>query len=60
LVEVAAGKNGRNADTLAAMKRIASWLVAVVAASLLLGGAVGCKSSSGSREFIPGRGWRPV
>jgi hypothetical protein len=57
---VAAGKTGRKADRLAGMKRIASWMVVVVAVASLLGGTVGCKSSSGSREFIPGTGWRPV
>jgi hypothetical protein len=42
------------------MKKNASWMWTVVAAVLLLAGATGCKSSSGSREFIPGKGWRPV
>lgn len=33
-------------------------LVAVVAALLVAGS--GCKSDPGSREYIPGKGWRPV
>lgn len=39
------------------MKRLVL-LVAVLAATLLAGS--GCKSDPGSREYIPGKGWRPV
>lgn len=37
------------------MKQI--MMLAILA--VLLAATVGCKSSSGSREFIPGRGWVP-
>jgi hypothetical protein len=42
------------------MKRFAWRILGVLTVALLLAGTAGCKSSSGSREFIPGRGWRPV
>ncbi len=32
-------------------------VLAVLAATLV---AAGCKSDPGSREYIPGKGWRPV
>lgn len=38
------------------MKRILI-VLAVLAATLV---ATGCKSDPGSREYIPGKGWRPV
>jgi hypothetical protein len=38
------------------MQRIV-WLV-VLAVALVLG-ATGCKTHSGSREYIPGKGWVP-
>jgi len=37
------------------MKRL---LVLLSLAVLVLAGATGCKSHSGSREFIPGKGWQ--
>ena len=58
--QVAAGKPGRVRDRVQCMKKVASWTVGVLAAVLLLAWGTGCKSSSGSREFIPGKGWRPV
>jgi hypothetical protein len=41
------------------MKRVFALLLllAVLAGTLVL--APGCKSSSGSRDFIPGKGWVP-
>jgi hypothetical protein len=33
------------------------FIFALLAVSLLV---TGCKSNSGSREFIPGRGWVPT
>lgn len=30
------------------------------AALVMLGGLTGCKTHDGSREFVPGKGWRPV
>ena len=40
------------------MRKFIVLLVALSALSFLLSG---CKSSdSGSREFVPGKGWRPV
>jgi hypothetical protein len=38
------------------MKRVLL-LLAVIATTLV---ATGCKSDPGSREYIPGKGWRPV
>jgi hypothetical protein len=35
------------------------WLMLALCA-LIFGGAVGCRSASGDREYIPGRGWQPV
>jgi hypothetical protein len=32
----------------------------VLLCALILGGAIGCRSDSGSREYVPGRGWQPV
>jgi hypothetical protein len=43
-----------NSDYIAAMTKIA--LMVVLVAALLVG--AGCKSSSGSREFVPGKGWK--
>jgi hypothetical protein len=37
------------------MKKICAWLLLVV----LVFGVAGCKSSSGSRDYIPGKGWVP-
>jgi hypothetical protein len=34
-------------------------LCLVLLAVMIVAGA-GCKTSSGSREFIPGKGWRPT
>ncbi len=39
------------------MKRILL-ILALVAATLAI--TAGCKSDPGSREYIPGKGWRPV
>lgn len=33
------------------------FILALLAVSLL---GTGCKSNSGSREFVPGRGWVPT
>jgi hypothetical protein len=41
---------------MAPMKRMFI-VLAVLAATLV---ASGCKSDPGSREYIPGKGWRPV
>lgn len=38
------------------MKRVII-VLAILAATLV---ATGCKSDPGSREYIPGKGWRPV
>jgi hypothetical protein len=38
------------------MKRI-FWLVLVAAVFVL--GVAGCRTKSGSREYIPGKGWVP-
>jgi len=35
--------------------RICLLLLAIVVVA-----AAGCRTSSGSREFIPGKGWRPT
>lgn len=32
----------------------------LLALALILGAATGCKTESGSREYIPGKGWVPV
>jgi hypothetical protein len=45
-----------NRDYIAAMTKIALCVLVVLA--LVVGS--GCKSSSGSREFIPGKGWVPT
>lgn len=42
--------------TLQPMKRIL--FIAAIALGLVT--LTGCKSDPGSREFIPGKGWRPV
>ena len=39
------------------MKRL--FVLIAVAAALFATGS-GCKSDPGSREYIPGKGWRPV
>jgi len=46
---------GDNLDYSSGMKKICVWLLSAV----LLAGVVGCKSSSGSRDYIPGKGWVP-
>jgi hypothetical protein len=33
--------------------------IMMILALILMVGAAGCKSSSGSREYIPGKGWVP-
>lgn len=38
------------------LERTLGWLVASLALAALLG--AGCASDSGSKEFIPGKGWR--
>ncbi len=38
-------------------RRMIVWGAALLAMATL---ALGCKSASGSREFIPGKGWRPT
>lgn len=43
----------------ASLGRAVSLLLLGVLASALVA-SVGCKSSSGSREFIPGKGWVPT
>jgi len=35
-------------------------LMILVAMAILLGIVTGCKSDTGSREFIPGKGWVPA
>jgi len=37
------------------MKSICAWLLLLA----LVFGAAGCKSSSGSRDYVPGKGWVP-
>jgi hypothetical protein len=37
------------------MKKICAMLLLL----LIVSAAAGCKSSSGSRDFIPGKGWMP-
>jgi hypothetical protein len=34
-------------------------IVILMVAGFVLLGTVGCQSSSGSREYIPGKGWVP-
>lgn len=58
--QVAASKPGRSVDRFEGMRKVASWTLGVLAVAVLLACASGCKSSSGSREFIPGKGWRPT
>jgi hypothetical protein len=36
---------------------MAKYLVLLLVAAVLVG--AGCKTSSGSREYIPGKGWVP-
>ncbi|MGB9603893.1 MAG: hypothetical protein ACP5MG_12015 [Verrucomicrobiia bacterium] len=40
------------------MKRLIYIIAVLIALSMLF--FTGCKTSSGSREFIPGKGWVPV
>ena len=42
---------------LSAMKRL---LVLIAVTAALFAAGSGCKSDPGSREYIPGKGWRPV
>jgi hypothetical protein len=35
-----------------------SKIMLLVLLTVVLAGAVGCKSRSGSREYIPGKGWK--
>ncbi|HON06901.1 MAG TPA: hypothetical protein PLW02_02245 [Verrucomicrobiota bacterium] len=35
-------------------------IIVLLLFALVAGISTGCKSSSGSREFIPGKGWVPV
>ncbi len=34
------------------------FIVVMMAVAIAAGGLTGCKTKSGSREFIPGKGWR--
>lgn len=34
-------------------------LIAVLTLAVVLLGAIGCKNHSGSREYIPSKGWVP-
>jgi hypothetical protein len=54
-INVAQSCPADNRDYIAAMIKIA--LLVVLAVALVAG--TGCKSHSGSREFIPGKGWVP-
>jgi len=38
---------------------MAKVILTLIIAATLIAGFSGCKSSSGSREFIPGKGWVP-
>lgn len=38
--------------------KIMCWLLLVVVLFALAG--TGCSTNSGAREFIPGKGWKPV
>ncbi|MGC8744257.1 MAG: hypothetical protein ACP5T0_10305 [Verrucomicrobiia bacterium] len=40
------------------MKRFVYILLIIIAVAAIF--TSGCKTSSGSREFIPGKGWVPV
>ena len=40
-------------------RRLILLLLAALLAAAFLAGS-GCKSDPGSREYIPGKGWRPV
>jgi hypothetical protein len=44
---------GDNLDYSSAMKKLCAWLLLAV----LVLGVAGCKTSSGSRDYIPGKGW---
>jgi hypothetical protein len=44
-----------NLDYSAAMKKLCAWVLLAV----LVFGVAGCKTHSGSREYIPGKGWVP-
>jgi hypothetical protein len=35
------------------------YVILLLVSGALIVGAAGCKSSSGSREYIPGKGWVP-
>jgi hypothetical protein len=43
--------------TFCAMKKISVLVCLILAATFFAG--TGCKTKSGSREFIPGKGWVP-
>jgi len=47
--------SGDNLDYSFPMKKLCAWLLLAV----LVLGVAGCKSSSGSRDYIPGKGWVP-
>lgn len=42
-----------NLDYSAPMKKFCTWMLLV----LVLAAVAGCKTHSGSREYIPGKGW---
>ena len=44
---------GDNLDYSFAMKKFYAWLLLAA----LVFGVAGCKTSSGSREYVPGKGW---
>jgi len=46
---------GDNLDYSAVMKTLCAWVLLTV----LVFGVAGCKTSSGSRDYIPGKGWVP-
>jgi hypothetical protein len=35
------------------------YVILLLVSGALIVGTVGCKTSSGSREYIPGKGWVP-
>jgi hypothetical protein len=47
--------SGDNLDYSFGMNKICAWLLLAV----LVFGVAGCKTSSGSRDYIPGQGWVP-
>jgi hypothetical protein len=35
-------------------------IILLITVLVMLGGVVGCKNHSGSREYVPGEGWKKI